>query len=74
MHISNTSVRINNSITLFKRTTAFKREGNYNWEQKTEKQFFQSNSIAKAKGKKSVYIINNHQFAYLPSLIIPSLY
>jgi len=47
MHISNTSVRINNSITLFKRTTAFKTEGNYNWEQQIEIPFFQSNSIAK---------------------------
>jgi len=72
MHISNTSVRINNSITLFKRTTAFKTECNYNWEQEIEKPFFQSNSIAKEK--KSVYVINNHQFAYLPSCIIPSLY
>jgi hypothetical protein len=55
MHISNTFVRINNSITLFKRTTAFKTECNYNWEQEIEKPFFQSNSIAKAKEKKKVY-------------------
>jgi len=75
MHISNTSVRVQNHITLFNRTAACKTVGTG---KRSLKNHF-SNQILLPKykirkNKKSVSIINHHQFAYLSSFIIPSMY